>query len=141
MRFHRKQKRCGFSLLELMAVIVIIGLLAGVVTLSVRSYMKRAYRARVETDLAHIVDAITTFEAAFGRIPTSSEGLDALVRPTAGFVHGILTKSPIDPWRHPYQYNQPGRDGVEFEVICFGSDGAEGGEGTAADISSLDLSN
>jgi general secretion pathway protein G len=123
-----------------MAVIVIIGLLAGVVTLSVRSYMKRAYRTRVETDLAHIVEAITTYEGAYGRIPTSAEGLSVLVQPTKEFVHGILTKPAIDPWKRPYQYNQPGRGGAEFEVICFGSDGAEGGTGTAADISSLDTS-
>ena len=122
-----------------MAVIIIIGLLAGAITLSVRSYIKRAYKERVRTDLAHIVQAIETYEADTGDIPSSSEGLDILVRATEGFPNGILGKAPIDPWGNNYQYNRPGRDGADFEVICFGADGIEGGEGGGADLSSLDL--
>jgi general secretion pathway protein G len=122
-----------------MAVLIILGLLAGAVTLSVRSYIKRAYKERVNTDLVSITQAIETYEADNGDIPTSNEGLAVLTQATEGFPNGILSKPPVDPWGNSYQYNRPGRDGAEFEVICFGSDGMEGGEGAAADVSTLDL--
>jgi general secretion pathway protein G len=135
----RTRKRRGFSLVEIMVVIVIIGLLAGVVTLSVRSQMLKAYKRRVLADLANIKSAVELYEGETGRLPTNEQGLQVLRVKNEDYPDGMLAKDPVDPWRRPYQYNSPGRNGAAFEIICYGADGQEGGEGQAADVSSADL--
>jgi len=129
--------RPAFSLVEIMVVVVIIGLLASVVTVNVRSYLTKAKCNLARQDIAHIEQALGAFWAEANRYPTSDEGLEALTRPTEKNPEPLLSGSsvPKDPWGRPYQYNCPGRTGP-YEVICFGADGREGGQGGDADISS-----
>jgi general secretion pathway protein G len=133
-----KQARRAFSLVEIMIVIVIIGLLAGVVTINVRGYLMKARQSTARTEIATIVQALGTFYATSGRYPTNEEGLDILTKPTEKNPEPLLEGKPTDPWGRPYQYVCPGSN-APFEVICLGADGREGGEGADADISSARL--
>lgn len=117
----------GFSFIEVMIVVVIIGLLAGAVALKVGDYVDKAKINRAKSDIATIVSAIESFYADNGRYPTNDKGLSTL--PLKGIT---------DPWGRAYLYNQPGRNGP-FEVISYGADGKEGGDGPNADLSSDDL--
>jgi len=121
-----------------MIVIVIIGLLAGVVTVNVRSYIIKARQNAARQEIATIVHALDTFYATYSRYPTNDEGIEALTKPTEKLVEPPLTKMPADPWGNAYQYNAPGSKGP-YEVVCYGADGREGGEGADADISSDSL--
>ena len=133
----RHAKR-AFSLVEVMIVIVIIGLLAGMVTINVRSYLMKARQSTARTEIATIAQALGTFYATCGRYPTNEEGLDVLTKPTEKNPEPLLEGKITDPWGKPYLYISPGSSGP-FEVISFGADGREGGEGADADISSAHL--
>jgi len=128
----------AFSLVELMIVIVIIGLLAGVVTLNVRSYVGQARRNTSRAEMATIVQALNTFYTTYGRYPTNDEGLEVLTSGTEKLPEPLLEGQPLDPWGNPYQYVSPGTAGP-FEVVCWGADGREGGDGADADLSSANL--
>lgn len=130
--------RRGFTLVELMVVIVLIGLLAGAVTLGVRSYLIAGKQNVARMEIAKICQALDTYYTAFDHYPTNETGIAALAEPNEKFVEGLLRELPRDPWGRPYQYNQPGRQ-TAYEVICFGADGREGGSGADRDISSVDL--
>lgn len=130
----------GFTLLELMVVVVIVGVLAALV---VPNFLDRPNEARVtaaKTDIAAINGALKLYKLDNHRYPTSEQGLNALVqRPTSGPAPAnwkpYLDKLPNDPWGTPYQYLQPGVKG-EVDVLSFGADGKSGGEGFDADIGS-----
>jgi len=130
----------GFSLIEIMVVLVIIGLLAGVVSVNVRNYLITAKQNTARMEIATISDALEAFYTAHDRYPTNEEGLAVLTTATDRLSEPLLDQRPIDPWNRPYQYNQPGRQGP-YEVMSLGADGREGGEpGSAdADIGSWDL--
>jgi len=134
----QSQHRDAFTLVELMVVIVIIGLLAGAVSMSVRSYLVAGKQNVAKMEIANIVQSLQTYYSTYDRYPSVDDGIELLTQPSSEFVDGLLSKTPVDPWQNEYQYNQPGRTGP-FEVICFGADGREDGEGAAADISSDDL--
>jgi general secretion pathway protein G len=138
----RRQGRAGgrraFSLVEIMIVIAIIGLLAGVVTFNVRGYMMKARQSTARAEIATIVQALSAFYTSYGRYPTNEEGLDILTRATDKNPEPLLEGKTSDPWGNPYQYVSPGRS-TAFEVVSFGADGREGGEGADADVSSVDL--
>ena len=140
MFFNRKslELRRGFSLVELMVVIVIIGLLSGVVTVSVRSYLVRGKQTIAKMEIAKIAQAIDTFYGEYDRYPTSDEGLAVLVEKSDKFPDGLLNKMPLDPWKHSYEYIYPGQD-APYELISFGADHQEGGSGADADISNTDV--
>lgn len=132
-------RRCfGFTLVELMVVIVLIGLLAGVATVATRNYLIAGKQAVAKLEISNICQAIDTFYANYDRYPTNDEGLDILTRPSEKFPDGLLSKLPRDPWKHPYEYIQPGRNSA-YEVISYGADGREGGSGVDRDISNRDL--
>ena len=130
--------RKGFTLVEIMVVIVIIGLLAGMVTLNVRGYLNRAKQGTARSEIAVIVQALESFYAAYGRYPTNEEGLAVLTRPSEKLPEPLLKSMPTDPWGKAYQYNCPGANSA-FEVICYGADGHEGGKDIDADITSEKL--
>lgn len=134
----RRQPRRGFTLVELMVVIVLIGLLAGAVTLGVRSYLIAGKQNVARMEIAKICQALDTYYTAYDRYPSNEAGIAALAEPNEKFVEGLLRESPRDPWGRAYQYNQPGRQGA-YEVICFGADGREGGSAADSDITSDDL--
>lgn len=129
-RLDRGTRRCrGFSLVEIMVVVVIIGMLAGAVAVGVNKYIDTAKRNRAKSDIATIVGEVEGFYAQYSRYPSSEEGIEVL-----GLKGGAL-----DPWGKPYEYNtQPG-NGEPFEVFTLGQDGREGGEGVDADLFSWQL--
>ena len=130
----------GFTLLELMVVVVIIGVLAALIAPAVLDRAEQAKVTAARTDVSNLMNALKLYRLDNGRYPSSEQGLDALVnKPTAGTIPGnwkpYLDKLPADPWQHPYQYANPGVHG-EIDVFSFGADGQPGGEGNDADIGS-----
>jgi general secretion pathway protein G len=134
----RRQFRTGFSLVELMVVIVIMGLLAGVTTISIRSYLVTGKQNVARLEISKICQAIDTFYGQNDRYPTTEEGITVLAAKSDSFPDGILSKIPVDPWGKPYEYIVPGRSGP-YEVISYGADHREGGTGQDADILSSAL--
>lgn len=123
----------GFSLIEIMVVLVIIGLLAGLITVNVRGYLIRARQNAAKSEIATIDDALQTFYSIYNRYPTNQEGLKILTEKTKRIAQPLLKQPPIDPWGRPYQYDNPGRHGA-FDVFTLGADGREGGTGANEDI-------
>ena len=134
----RAQK--GFTLIELMVVLLIIGVLAALI---VPNVLDRADDARVtaaRTDANNLMQALKLYKLDNQRFPTAEQGLQALLtKPTTGPIPGnwksYLDKLPNDPWGRPYLYVNPGIK-AEVDVMSFGADGQSGGEGNKADIGS-----
>ena len=136
---NRMRQSKGFTLIEIMVVIVIIGILA---TLVVPRVMGRPDEARVVSakhDVSTLVQALKLYKLDSGRYPTTEQGLNALVAkpstdpvPMNWKLGGYLDKLPQDPWGNAYRYANPSNG--NFEIVSLGSDGAPGGEGEAADI-------
>ena len=129
----------GFTLVELLVVMVIIGLLAALV---VPTYIGRERKARSQAARAQIEllsTALDTFRLDVGRYPTTDEGLDALVAKPSGTDRwdGPYLKKvvPLDPWVKPYIYKSPGDHGA-FDLLSYGADGVPGGEGDNRDVTS-----
>jgi len=129
LRRRRKTDERGFTLVELMVVIVIIGLLATVVIINVMPATNRAATTKARADIATLEQAIDMYRLDHLRYPTEQEGLQALV---AG---DYIRRLPNDPWRNPYTYSAPAPDGREFMIASLGADGREGGSGEDEDIS------
>jgi len=130
----------GFTLLELMVVVVIIGVLAALIAPAVLGRADEARITAARTDVANIMQALKLYKLDNGRYPSNEQGLQALVtKPTVGSVPAnwkvYLEKLPNDPWSHAYQYASPGAHG-EVDVFSLGADGQPGGEGNDADIGS-----
>jgi general secretion pathway protein G len=138
--FARGALQAGFTLIELMVVMVIIGVLAALI---VPNVLERADEAKVtaaRTDVNNLMQALKLYKLDNQGYPTTEQGLQALVnKPTAGPAptnwKPYLDKLPNDPWGRPYQYLNPGVKG-EIDVMSFGADGQPGGEGKNADIGS-----
>jgi general secretion pathway protein G len=130
----------GFTLIELMVVLVVIGILAALI---VPNVLERADDARVtaaRTDVNNLMQALKLYKLDNQRYPSAEQGLDALVRrPTVGSIppnwKPYLDKLPADPWGRAYQYLNPGLKG-EIDILSFGADGVAGGEGKNADVGS-----
>jgi general secretion pathway protein G len=135
----------GFTLIEIMVVIVILGVLAALVVPRVLERPDEARVVAAKADIAAIVAALKLYRLDNQRYPTSEQGLAALIaRPEAPPLPpnwkpgGYLEKLPKDPWGTPYQYLNPGLKG-EIDVFSFGADRQPGGSGVDADIGSWDL--
>lgn len=135
----------GFTLIEIMVVVVIMGILAALI---VPKLMGRTDDARIiaaKQDIATVMQALKLYKLDNQRYPTTEQGLQALItKPTVGpaadgwKTGGYVDKLPKDPWGYPYQYLSPGIKG-EIDVFSLGADGQPGGTGNDADIGSWDL--
>jgi general secretion pathway protein G len=133
----------GFTLIELMVVIMILGVLAALVVPRVMTRPDEARAVAARQDIAQVMQALKLYRLDNSRYPTTEQGLQALVtRPTAGPVpnnwKSYLDRVPNDPWGRPYQYLNPGVRS-DIDVFSFGADGQSGGTGADADIGSWDL--
>jgi general secretion pathway protein G len=128
----------GFTLIEVLVVVAILGILAAIVVPRIMDRPDEAKRVAAKTEIATIVNALKMYRLDNGNYPTTEQGLGALVqRPATNPVPGnwkpYLERLPKDPWQGDYQYLSPGVKG-EIDVFSLGSDHARGGEGNAADI-------
>jgi general secretion pathway protein G len=137
---NRMSREAGFTLVELMVVIVIIGLLATVVMINVLPSQDRAMVEKARADVAALEQAVDTYRLEMLSFPRMADGLEALVsqparleRPERYRTGGYIRRLPLDPWGNPYHYVFPGRRGA-YDVYSLGADGREGGEGNDADI-------
>jgi general secretion pathway protein G len=136
----RPSSEAGFTLIEMMVVVVILGLLATVVVINVLPSQDRAMREKARADISVLEQAVESYRLDNFTFPTAQEGLAALSTPPAGMARpdryregGYIRRLPKDPWGNPYQYLQPGRHGA-IDIFSFGADGREGGEKNDADI-------
>src|SRR6202035_2969838 len=129
----------GFTLVEMLVVITIIGLIMGLIGPRVLNYLSESKVKAAKIQLQSFSSALDLFYLDAGRFPSTSEGLAALVQRTPGVAawNGPYLKGgkvPNDPWSHPYLYRSPGERGP-YDIVSYGSDGQEGGSGRAGGIS------
>jgi general secretion pathway protein G len=140
-----RQSTRGFTLIEIMVVVVIIGLLAAFILPNVFGNVEKAQISRVKGDLQGLETALTMYKLDNYKYPSTDLGLAALVqRPNDPTVRnwregGYLRRISKDPWGNPYQYVYPGTRGQEYDLYSFGADSQEGGEGKNADIGNWNL--
>jgi general secretion pathway protein G len=135
----------GFTLVEMLVVISIIGLIMGLIGPRVLNYLSESKVKTARIQLQSFASGLDLFYLDAGRFPSTSEGLAALMQRSPGVAawNGPYLKGnslPNDPWNHPYIYRAPG-DRAPYEIISYGSDGQEGGTGLAADITTENLVN
>ncbi len=140
-----RQAEDGFTLVELLVVIVIIGLLATIVAINVIPAGGKARVEKAKADIATLEQALEQYKLDNFTYPSASDGLGALLTAPAGLAQperyrtgGYIKKLPDDPWGHGYLYQAPGRKGA-FDIYTLGADGASGGDGDNADIYSSEM--
>ena len=144
---YKKKQQQGFSLIEVLVVVVIMGMLIGLIGPNVLGQVDRARVTTAKSDIASLSQALDMYKLDNHFYPTTDQGLEALVsRPQSspeprnwnpeGYIKG--NKLPLDPWDGEYVYMSPGEDNKPYELISLGADARLGGEGYAADISSSD---
>jgi len=138
------KRRSGFTLVEIMVVVVIIGLLAAIVGPQLINHLEEARRTTARAQIRVFEEALTMYHMRNGFFPTTLQGLNALtVRPTSPPIPrhfppgGFLSYIPLDPWGNPYIFRNPGAR-PPFDIISTGRTGEEGGEGLDADITNHD---
>lgn len=140
--------KLGFTLIEILVVILIITILASIVSVNVLRKPGEARVSAAKLQLKQLQTAVQLYRTEQGRTPTQEQGLEALVvkpvtdpvppqYPADGYLESRTL--PKDPWNHDYIFLVPGRRGETFEIISYGSDGEPGGDGEAADLSSSEL--
>lgn len=136
----RRRSEAGFTLIEMMVVVVILGLLATVVVINVLPSQDRAMREKARADIAVLEQAVESYRLDNFTYPSAEDGLTALVTPPASLTRpdryregGYIKRLPSDPWGNPYRYARPGKHGP-FDIYSFGADDREGGEKNDADI-------
>ncbi len=138
----RRLFRAGFTLIELMIVIVILGLLATVIMPRILGRPEQARRMKAKIDIRNIESALALFKTDTGRFPTTSEGLEALVS-NPGIKNynadAYLDKASLDPWGNRYIYISPGMNHKDYDLESYGKDGEDGGTEDNADIESWNL--
>lgn len=140
-------QKSGFTLMEVLVVLIIITILATIVGVNVMHKPGEARVSAAKIQIKALQTALQMYKTEQGRLPTQEQGLDALCRkpttppalekyPEDGYLDS--RKVPKDPWGHDYVYLTPGRQGEAYEIISYGADGEQGGDGEAADQSSSD---
>ncbi|MGB0846880.1 MAG: type II secretion system major pseudopilin GspG [Thiolinea sp.] len=135
-----KTKNVGFSLIELMIVLVILGLIAGIVGPQAMKYLGKGKSQSAKVQIENISAALDMYRLEVGSYPNSSQGLKALISSPSGARgwNGPYLKKgevPLDPWNNEYQYKRPGSNSQPYDLVSLGADGTAGGEGEDADIS------
>jgi len=133
--------RAGFTLVEMLVVLVIIGLIMGLVGPRVLNYLTDAREKTARLQIESFSNALDLFYIDAGRYPTSAEGLGALAQrpPGVDVWNGPYVKGgtlPRDPWVNAYVYRSPGQQGRSYDIVSLGADGRDGGEGSNADVNS-----
>jgi len=146
MQMNIRRDQRGFTLIEIMVVVVILGVLAAIIVPKFLSRPDEAKVTKTKVDIKGLEEALGLFKLDNGFYPSTEQGLQALVsKPESGRipskfpVGGYLKRVPADPWDSPYIYLSPGLQNREFDLISYGADGQAGGEGFNADINSWDL--
>ena len=137
MKTSNKRKQAGFTLIEMMVVVAVIGLLIAMVGPRIFNQYEKAERTKVEVDIDGIEKALAFYRLDNYRYPTQAEGLEALVSPPAGaddWNGPYMDAAPIDPWNNPYLYSNPGSRGKDIDVYTYGADGVPGGKGSNKDL-------
>ncbi len=138
----RQLSKSGFTLIELMIVVVILGLLATIIMPRILNRPEQARRMKAKIDIRNIESALALFKTDTGRFPTTSEGFEVLVSdPGIKGYHsnGYLDKVPSDPWGHRYIYIYPGVHSRDYDLESYGKDGEDGGTEDNADVESWNL--
>lgn len=135
-----KHKQTGFTLLELLVVLGIIAMLAGLVGPAVMKHMGESKVKAAKVQIEDLAQTLDMYKLDVGSYPTSEQGLNALIESPDGAQRWngpYLRKSkvPLDPWNNEYKYNSPGEHG-KFDIVSLGADGKEGGEGEDKDLAS-----
>jgi len=140
-----QNKQRGFTLIEIMVVVVILGVLAALVVPQIMSRPDQAKAAAAQSDIKAIAMALDIYKLDNHQYPSSQQGLEALVSKPSGNPparnwnpDGYLKRLPIDPWGNAYQYRVPGTRGTGYDLFSFGADGKLGGEGLNAEIGNWD---
>ena len=139
-RVERKKRALGFTLVELLVVLAILGMLAALVGPQVLNQLGGAKSKSAAIQISDLEQALEIYKLDVGRFPNSSQGLEALVRQPSGVKgwNGPYLKKgelPMDPWGNPYEYRYPGQGGGP-EITSLGADGRPGGSGEDADVTS-----
>jgi general secretion pathway protein G len=140
MKHNNTRKQSGFTLLELLVVLGIIAMLAGLVGPQVMKHMGESKVKAAKVQIEDLAQTLDMYKLDVGSYPTSEQGLNALIESPDGAQRWngpYLRKSkvPLDPWQHEYKYTSPGEHG-KFDVSSMGADGKEGGEGEDKDLNS-----
>lgn len=140
----RLRDRSGFTLIEIMVVIVILGLLAALVVPKLIGRTEEAKKTQARVQIRNIEQALGLYKLDNGYFPSTEQGIEALIRiPDAGRIPknyrkgGYMDRVPKDPWGNAYVYLNPGGHG-DYDISSYGADGAQGGEGEDADVNSWD---
>lgn len=144
-KFQSKKRAAGFTLIEVMVVIVILGILAAVVVPRVMDNPDKARVAKAKNDIQALESALDLYKLDNFNYPSTDQGLEALVKQPSGTpaaknwkTGGYMKRLPTDPWGNAYQYLNPGVNGP-IDIFSYGADGAEGGDGLNADIGNWNL--
>lgn len=136
----------GFTLLEMMVVIMIIGLLASLIVPNILGSKDKADQKKAVADITALENALEMYRMDNGQFPSTSEGLESLLKSPASLIQqgtyregGYIKRLPKDPWHNNYHYQYPGEHGEEIDIFTYGSDNELGGKHVSSDIGNWNL--